>query len=138
MLWLRLGAAGLDVGYGDYALYPPSDPVPATPRYGHLRYSHDSTLWVHRRATPSRAETAAGAAPGLAGAFGSCCQHLVHSDHYYGPGFSDADQTIKKAATGEQLIGKPGVWREIALAHHLTAVATQLADRPDPPSPGTA
>lgn len=137
MLWLRLVAAGLDVAYGDYALYPPSDPVPATPRYGHLRYSHQNTLWVHRRATPSRAETAAGAAPGLAGAFGICCQHLVESDHYYGPRFSDADHTISEAATGERQIGQAGMWREIALGHHLTTVVTQLADRPEPPPPGT-
>ncbi|MFV0287507.1 MAG: beta family protein, partial [Demequina sp.] len=51
-LWLRVRAKGYDISYGDYALYPPSSPAPVGPKYGHLRYSSNDRLYVHRRGVP--------------------------------------------------------------------------------------
>lgn len=132
LLWRRLITAGIDVTFGDYALYPPSDPVPAGPQYGHLRYSYEDTLWVHRRAKPGKSDAAAGLSTGLAGAFRRCSDHLVRSDHFCGAGFSGADQTIKEAALGTTKVGAAGVWREISLEHHLALVSKQLADPAEP------
>jgi hypothetical protein len=129
-LWLRLAHAGIDVTYGDYVLYPPADPAPAAPSYGHLRYSSGDQLWVHRRARPA-------GGGGLAAAFAACCTHLVGQPHYLGPGFSDADRTIEAIAARTVQMGAAGDWRQLAAEHHLAVVNDQLGAPPAAPAPGT-
>lgn len=130
-LWLRLTVAGYPVAYGDYALYPPSTPVPVSPRYGHLRYSSGDRLHVHRRAQPS---TTGG---GLAGAFAACCKHLVHQPHWLGPRYSGADQRIGDIAADSDKESQAGKWRQLAIEHHIALVANQLAAPPPAPPAGT-
>ncbi|PZR54188.1 hypothetical protein DNL40_04460 [Xylanimonas oleitrophica] len=129
-LWLRLRSAGINVTYGDYALYPPSDPVPVSPRYGHLRYSSEDRLHVHRRAVPS-------SGGGLGGAFEACCKHLTGSTHWMGSTFSRADQRFSDIAARADKESQPGKWRQLATEHHFSLVARQLASPPPPPPPGT-
>lgn len=136
-LWLRLQADPSTVIFGDYALYPPSDPGGGTPKYGHLRYSYEDTLWVHRRGIPKQAEIDTPA--NLEGAFRLCCRHLVNSTHFYGSEFSPSDEEIQEiAGSGGKTPGKSDKWREISFNHHLALVAKQLAAPPDPPPAGTA
>jgi len=129
-LWLRLAHAGLEVTYGDYALYPPADPVPAAPRYGHLRYSAGSDLYVHRRAIPA-------AGGGLKAAFAACCEHLVASSHFMGAGFSPADKRIADIAAKRDEMGQAGKWRQLSAEHHFAVVASQLSAPPSAPPPRT-
>ncbi|NHC44351.1 beta family protein [Motilibacter aurantiacus] len=129
-LWLRLAHEGFDVVYGDYALYPPSDPVPASPRYGHLRYSSGDRMHVHRRAVPSTGG-------GLAAAFKVCCDHLVTQSHWLGAGLSRADQRLDDIAANSDKESQPGNWRQLAAEHHFALVADQLANPPAAPAPGT-
>lgn len=129
-LWLRLKAAGYPVTYGDYALYPPSSPVPVSPRYGHLRYSSGERLHVHRRAKlPSGG--------GLGGAFTACCSHLVGEPHWLGAGFSRADQRFADIAANSDKESQPGKWRQLAAEHHFALVAHQLAMPLSAPPAGT-
>ncbi|WP_192477149.1 beta family protein [Arthrobacter sp. AET 35A] len=130
-LWLRLVAAGADVVYGDYCLYPPADPVPAGPQYGHLRYSSGDQLHVHREAIPKTGG-------GLAAAFANCCKKLISSSHFLGAGYSAADAQIEEIALGNAQCGSAGTWRQHATVHHFALVADQLANPPAPPPPGTA
>jgi hypothetical protein len=129
-LWLRLVHAGVDVVYGDYALYPPSDPVPAQARYGHLRYSSGDRMYVHRRGMPA-------SGGGLGGAFAEACAHLLTQPHWLGSSFSRADQRIEDIANGADKAGAAGVWRQIATHHHFAVVNSQLAAPPAAPAPGT-
>lgn len=129
-LWLRLAHAGVDVVYGDYALYPPSDPVPAPARYGHLRYSSGDRMYVHRRAMPS-------GGGGLGGAFEAACVHLLGQSHWLGAAFSKADQRIEDIANQAAKAGAAGVWRQIATHHHFALVNSQLASPPAAPPAGT-
>ena len=129
-LWLRLAHAGVDVVYGDYALYQPSDPVPAQARYGHLRYSSGDRMYVHRRAIPVTGG-------GLGGAFRVACCHLLQQPHWLGAGFSPADQRIEDIANQADKAGAAGVWRQIATHHHFAVVNSQLAAPPAAPPPGT-
>lgn len=130
-LWLRLAHAGLDVTYGDYALYTPSDPAPALPKYGHLRYSSGDRMYVHRRAKP----TTGG---GLGAAFQACCVHLIGSSHWLGASFSKADQRIADIASNSDKASSAGTWREIAMQHHFALVDGLLASPPAAPPAGTA
>lgn len=130
LLWLRLVHAGLDVVYGDYALYQPADPVPAQARYGHLRYSSGERMYVHRRAVPA-------SGGGLGGAFKVACAHLLTQPHWLGAGFSNADQRIEDIANQADKAGAAGVWRQIATQHHFALVNSQLAAPPAAPPPGT-
>jgi hypothetical protein len=129
-LWLRLAHAGLDVTYGDYALYPPSDPVPAGPLYGHLRYSAEDRMHVHRRAIPQTGG-------GLGAAFGVCCKHLVSQKHWLGAAYSKADKRLSNIAADADKESSAGMWRQVAVQHHLAVVAKQLASPPGPPPAGT-
>lgn len=129
-LWLRLAHASKDVVYGDYALYQPSDPVPAQARYGHLRYSSGDRMYVHRRAVPATGG-------GLGGAFKVACAHLLTQPHWLGAGFSSADQRIEDIANQADKAGSAGVWRQIAIHHHFAVVNRQLAAPPAAPGPGT-
>lgn len=129
-LWLRLQAAGIEITYGDYALYPPTDPVQAAPKYGHLRYSSGDRLHVHRRPIPRTGG-------GLGGAFRACCAHLVTEPHFLGATFSLADQQIADVAAGRKVMGAAGSWRQLAQVHHFALVANQLAAPPPAPIPGT-
>lgn len=129
-LWLRLAHAGIDVTYGDYVLYPPSDPVPAVPRYGHLRYSFDDTMYVHRRAIPA-------GGGGLAAAFKVCCDHLMGQRHWQGARFSKADRRLEDIAGNADKESQPGGWRQLAAEHHFALVAQQLPSPPPAPSAGT-
>lgn len=130
-LWLRLVHSGHSVDYGDYALYPPSDPVPAAPRYGHLRYSSDDLLHVHRRVQPA-------SGGGLGAAFRACCAHVVGQPYWLGSGFSGADRRIDDIAAGADKETSPGKWRQIAAEHHFALVAQQLNAIPPSPPTGTA
>jgi hypothetical protein len=130
-LWLRLVHAGVDVVYGDYALYQPSDPVPVQARYGHLRYSSGERMHVHRRAVPA-------SGGGLGGAFEVACAHLLKQPHWLGAGFSKADQRIEDIANQADKAGAAGVWRQIATHHHFALVNSQLAGPPAAPPPGTS
>lgn len=129
-LWLRLAHAGYDVCYGDYALYTPADPVPVTPQYGHLRYSCDDTLHVHRRAKPPTGG-------GLGGAFEGCCQHLVGQSYWLGAGFSGADQRLHDIAVAADKESMPGKWRQLAAEHHFALVTQQLGSPPAAPPAGS-
>ena len=129
-LWLRLVHAGADVVYGDYALYPPSDPVPAQARYGHLRYSSGDRMYVHRRRIPKTGG-------GLGAAFEAACSHLVTTPHWLGASFSKADQRIADITAKAAKAGTPGVWRQIATHHHFALVDNLLASPPAAPPPGT-
>lgn len=129
-LWLRLMHGGTQVRFGDYALYPPTDPVPAAPRYGHLRYSSGAELHVHRRAMPR-------AGGGLAAAFGVACAHLTGQGHFRGRAFSGADTVFDDCATGAQRVGAAGKWRELASVHHFALVAEQLNAPSAAPPVGT-
>lgn len=130
-LWLRLMASDADVVYGDYCLYPPADPVPARPQYGHLRYSSGDQLHVHRKALPPTGG-------GLKAAFANCCVDLLSSCHFLGAGYSTADAELEKIALGTVECSQPGKWRQYAAIHHFALVANQLASPPMPPPPGTA
>lgn len=129
-LWLRLAHAGHALTYGDYVLYSPADPVPARPRYGHLRYSHGDRVHVHRRGVP-----ASGGA--LAGAFAECCKHVVAQSHWMGPAFSGADQRLHDISTAADKENDAGKWRQLAAEHHFALVADQLVAPPAAPPPGT-
>ncbi|PAK97263.1 beta family protein [Brevibacterium casei] len=129
-LWLRLIAADQDVSYGDYCLYPPSDPVRATPQYGHLRYSNGEILHVHRKPKPSTGG-------GISAAFSDCCTDLIGSTHYLGKGYSLADDYFDDIANGHKSTGQPGIWRQYAAIHHFALVANQLQAPPPPPPSGT-
>lgn len=129
-LWLRLAAAGHPLTFGDYALYPPSAPVPVSPSYGHLRYSSGDWLNVHRRAIPPTGG-------GLGGAFTVCCEHLIRQSHWLGAAFSGADQRFSDIAAHTDKESSAGKWRQLATEHHLALVATQLSSPPSPPPPGT-
>lgn len=129
-LWLRLMHSGHNVDYGDYALYPPSDPVPVTPQYGHLRYSSDDTLHVHRRAKPRTGG-------GLGGAFEECCKHLIGQPYWLGETFSGADRRFHDIAGAADKESSPGKWRQLAAEHHFEVVARQLGSCPAPPPQGT-
>ncbi|MGH3952766.1 MAG: beta family protein [Mycobacterium sp.] len=134
-LWLRLAQHHDNLTYGDYALFAPADPAKASPQYGHLRYSYDDTLWVHRRSKPVKSSTNPG---GLKGAFQLCCEYLVQSTHFSGAEFSNADTTISGIAAGATPpMGAPGQWREIAFDHHLATVSAQLGTPASPPEAGT-
>lgn len=136
-LWLRLRSHLDSVVYGDYALYPPADPGYGRRSYGHLRYSYEDKLWVHRRGIPKTRD--AGIPASLGGAFRLCCQAVVGSDHFYGPEFSDADEQIHKIATvlGDKPTGSATDWRELSFKHHLEVVTRQLAAPPEAPPAGT-
>ncbi|MFQ6486073.1 beta family protein [Brachybacterium epidermidis] len=129
-LWLRLVGADIDIAYGDYCLYPPSDPVPARPQYGHLRYSSGDQLHVHRKAIPP-------SGGGLKAAFAHCCAELVASSHFLGASYSAADAQLEEIALGAAECGSAGLWRQNAAIHHFALVADQLASPPAPPSTGT-
>lgn len=129
-LWLRLAHAGVDVVFGDYALYAPSDPGFGRAQYGHLRYSSSDRIYVHRRAVPATGG-------GLAGAFRSACAYLVTQSHWLGSGFCDADQRIDKIAKGLETCGSAKLWRQIGMEHHFALVAQQLAAPPSAPPSGT-
>ena len=129
-LWLRLAHTGADVVYGDYALYKPSDPVPAQVKYGHLRYSSADRMHVHRRGVPK-------AGGGVGAAFAEACVHLVGQSHWMGAAFSRADQFIEDITTQSEKPGDAKVWRRLAVHHHFALVASQLAAPPAPPPPGT-
>ncbi|MFG6475082.1 hypothetical protein ACFXP7_01700 [Microbacterium sp. P06] len=129
-LWLRMQASGADVVYGDYVLYPPSDPVPASPRYGHLRYSSGDELHVHRTAIPS-------AGGGLKAAFTQCCVDVTASPYFLGSSYSSADAEMDEIARGISEQGAAGAWRRLAAIHHFAVVADQLASPPSPPPAGT-
>lgn len=129
-LWLRLAHAGVDVVYGDYALYPPSDPVPARALYGHLRYSSGERMYVHRRAMPKTGG-------GLGGAFEEACSFLLTQPHWLGRSFSGADRRIDDIANQADKAAAAGVWRQIATEHHFMLVEDLLANPPAPPAPGT-
>lgn len=129
-LWLRIRAAGYDATFGDYALYPPTSPVPVSPKYGHLRYSSGDRLHVHRRAVPSTGG-------GLGGAFTACCQHLVGQPHWLGPSFSGADRRIDDIASNADKESQAGKWRQLAAEHHIALVANQLTGPLVAPPPGT-
>lgn len=129
-LWLRLVAADVDVSYGDYCLYPPADPVPMGPQYGHLRYSSGDKLHVHRTARPATGG-------GLTAAFTACCVELVGSSHFLGAAYSSADAELEEIALGTSECGRAGTWRQYAAIHHFALVANQLASPPASPSPGT-
>lgn len=138
-LWLRLQDSPSAVIYGDYALYPPTDPGGGRPSYGHLRYSHEDTLWVHRRGKPK--EQAVDTPANLEGAFRLCCRHLTRSTHFYGADFSPSDQEIQDIANDVGPVrntpGSTEKWREISFKHHLALVTRQLAAPPEPPPAGT-
>lgn len=129
-LWLRLVHAGVDVVYGDYALYSPTDPVPARALYGHLRYSSGERMHVHRRAMPK-------AGGGLGGAFEEACTYLMTQSHWMGRAFSGADRRIDDIANQADKAGAAGVWRQVATEHHFVLVESQLSNPPAPPPPGT-
>lgn len=129
-LWLRLADAGRDVTYGDYALYPPADPVPAAPRYGHLRYSSGDKMHVHRRAIPP-------GGGGLGAAFAECCRYLVNQPHWLGAAFSKADRRLSDIAAKTDKESVPGKWRQLAAEHHFAVVTDQLSMPPPPPPSGT-
>lgn len=129
-LWLRLATAGFDVIYGDYCLYPPSDPAPATPRYGHLRYSSGDQLHVHREAIPPTGG-------GLKAAFAKACNALISSGHFLGAGYSSADAQLEEIALGTAACGSAGLWRQHAAVHHFALVANQLGSPPAAPPAGT-
>jgi Beta protein len=118
-LWRKLAASNVDVTYGDYALYPPSDPVPVRPLYGHLRYSSGNELHVHRRAIPRTGG-------GVTAAFAECCKHLVAQSHWLGADFSKADQRLYNIASDGDKESTPGKWRQLAAEHHFALVASQL------------
>ncbi|WP_030527734.1 beta family protein [Phycicoccus jejuensis] len=130
-LWLRVREAGRTVVFGDYALYPPANPVPASPQYGHLRYSSQDRLHVHRRAKPS-------SGGGLAAAFAVCCAHLVGQPHWLGASFSRADGRLADIAGNADKESSAGKWRQIAAEHHFALVADQLTSPPSSPAAGTA
>ncbi|WP_418063741.1 beta family protein [Pimelobacter simplex] len=129
-LWLRLAHAGVDVVYGDYALYSPSDPVPARALYGHLRYSSDDKMHVHRRAMPK-------SGGGLGAAFEECCAHVLGETHWLGASFSKADQRIADIAVQADKAAQAGVWRQIAVEHHFALVDSLLKSPPAAPAAGT-
>ncbi len=130
-LWLRLNtSAPTPVIYGDYALYPPADPVPAGPKYGHLRYSNSDQLHVHRKSIPK-------SGGGLAAAFKLCCIDLVGAAHYLGNRFSRADAYFDQVSRGTLAQGQAGTWRQWATIHHFALVANQLQSPPPPPAAGT-
>lgn len=129
-LWLRLAHAGLNVTYGDYALYSPSDPVPARALYGHLRYSSDDRMHVHRRAMPRTGG-------GLGAAFRECCTHVMGENHWLGASFSKADQRIADIAAQADKAASAGGWRQIAVEHHFALVDSLLKSPPAPPPAGT-
>lgn len=129
-LWLRLVNGGHSVTYGDYSLYPPSDPVPAGPQYGHLRYSSGDKLHVHRKARPA-------AGGGLAAAYKACCVDLVAGAHFLGAGFSPADLEYFDISVGLSEAKSPTDWKRHATMHHFALVQTQLASPPPPPPAGT-
>lgn len=129
-LWLRLAHSSFDVVFGDYALYPPPMPAPASPRYGHLRYSEGAHLHVHRRALPPTGG-------GLAAAFAACCQHLVNQPYCMPASFSKADQRIHDIASGHDKESVAGKWRQLASEHHFSVVGSQLATPPVAPPVGT-
>lgn len=136
-LWQRVHVNHPSIVYGDYALHSPGDPVPAGPRYGHLRYSCEDRLWVHRRARPKQTASHQG---GLSGAFRQCCNDLTASTHFCGTTFSPADQEIDQIGSGmiTKGVGDATKWRELALSHHLAVVDRQLSRPGSPPLPGTA
>lgn len=129
-LWLRLAHAGVDVIYGDYALYSPADPVPVQPKYGHLRYSSGERMHVHRRDIPKNGG-------GLGGAFTEACAHLLTKPHWLGSTFSKADASIANITAGSEKPGNARVWRRLAIHHHFALVDSLLASPPAPPPPGT-
>lgn len=129
-LWQRLRGSGFDVHYGDYALYPPADPAPASPKYGHLRYSSGALLQVHRRSIP-------GTGGGLGAAFEVCATHLTGQSHYLSPSFSGADQVYSDIAAGLKTVKSPGAWRQLSFEHHLALVDSQLSSPLSPPPAGT-
>lgn len=126
--WLRLHAKGIDVDFGDYALYEPKPPAPATPLYGHLRYSYEDKIDIHRSG-PNRSG-------GLGPLFAECCSHLV-STASFRPALSAADARISAIAAGEDEAKAAGTWREISFGHHLQLVNEQLQNPPAAPPPGT-
>lgn len=129
-LWLRLHAAGHDVAYGDYCLYPPSDPVKAGPQYGHLRYSSGDSLHVHRAARPA-------SGGGLKAAFSECCDVVTAASHFLGATFSSADTMIEEISLGITESGSAGHWRQLAAIHHFALVDNQLQHVPAAPPAGT-
>ncbi len=129
-LWLRLAHAGEDVVFGDYALYSPSDPVPAQVKYGHLRYSSGERMYVHRRGIPKTGG-------GVGAAFAEACHHLLSKPHWLGPTFSKADQSIENITAGSEKPGNARVWRRLAIHHHFALVNSLLSSPPPPPPPGT-
>lgn len=129
-LWLRLAHGGYDVVYGDYVLYPPSDPVPVGPSYGHLRYSSDDRLHVFRRARPATGG-------GITAAFRECCSAVVAETYFLGRGFSKADRRIDDINLDADKESQAGKWRQIAEEHHFALVAAQLASPSAAPPAGT-
>jgi hypothetical protein len=129
-LWLRLTEAGSDVVYGDYSLYPPSDPGGGTPSYGHLRYSVDDVVHVHRSARPATGG-------GLRAAFAQCCVDVVGGGHFLGSSFSSADSEIEEIAAGVLEMGSAKQWRLLGAVHHLHVVDGQLTSLPPAPVAGT-
>lgn len=129
-LWLRLISGGHAVTYGDYSLYPPTDPVPAAAQYGHLRYSSGDQLHVHRKARP----TTGG---GLGAAYKACCVDLVGGTHFLGAGFSAADLEYHNLSAGIGEAKTPTDWRRHAATHHFALVQSQLMSPPAPPPVGT-
>jgi hypothetical protein len=129
-LWLRLAAAGLDVVFGDYSLYPPSDPGGGTRSYGHLRYSVNDVVHIHRTARPVTGG-------GLRAAFAQCCVDVIAGGHFMGSSFSSADSEIDEIAAGILAMGSAKQWRLLGAVHHLHLVDAQLSSPPAAPAAGT-
>jgi len=62
------------------------------------------------------------------GQFRQLARRLITHPQYRGPAFSDGDRYIYDCAQGVGGTGNPTTWRQVAVNHHLTLVARELAN----------
>ncbi|RSQ72094.1 beta family protein [Acinetobacter baumannii] len=60
------------------------------------------------------------------------CQIISTSPNYKGIRFSDGDKRIKETADGTNNTGNLGVWKQVAINHHMTKVVRQLSSHHAP------
>jgi hypothetical protein len=62
--------------------------------------------------------------------FQQVCQILTTRPEYRGPNFSWGDRRIHECLTGHTEAKAPVEWTAIGINHHLTTVATEIANQP--------
>jgi len=115
---LRLPAFGdFTTQHGRYR-----DSVQAPPSYS-VRYTDDECFWIYRGYKPNAAANRTGQQ------FLGHARLLRGSSHFFGRGFSDADQFIyEKGDPTAKLPGNPGTWRTVGINHHISVTLAQLSD----------